>query len=207
MKSTSANGLSCPSAASSACAPIAWGDLCLGRYVWDRQHKFRLCLGPLTLDQYHALLPGGSAFIELAAWVAEYQGHELDWDLNLILQREQVPALQLNAGQRLGFDTWLGQPARDANDLKLARYYAEQPPHHRVQGVNNMGEISRAALFGKLNSVAYKAIEAATVFCKLRGNPYVELAHWLHQLLQLQDSDLHRIVRQCNIEPARLARI
>jgi type VI secretion system protein ImpH len=102
-------------------------DLCLGRYVWDRQHKFRLCLGPLTLDQYHALLPGGSAFIELAAWVAEYQGHELDWDLNLILQREQVPALQLNAGQRLGFDTWLGQPARDANDLKLARYYAEQP--------------------------------------------------------------------------------
>ncbi|QXH51826.1 type VI secretion system ATPase TssH [Pseudomonas fakonensis] len=69
-----------------------------------------------------------------------------------------------------------------------------------------MGEISRAALFGKLNSVAYKAIEAATVFCKLRGNPYVELAHWLHQLLQLQDSDLHRIIRQFNVEPARLAR-
>ncbi|WEK09838.1 MAG: type VI secretion system ATPase TssH [Candidatus Pseudomonas colombiensis] len=69
-----------------------------------------------------------------------------------------------------------------------------------------MGEISRAALFGKLNSVAYKAIEAATVFCKLRGNPYVELAHWLHQLLQLQDSDLHRLIRQFNLEPARLAK-
>jgi type VI secretion system protein VasG len=70
----------------------------------------------------------------------------------------------------------------------------------------SMGEISRAALFGKLNSIAYKAIEAATVFCKLRGNPYVELAHWFHQLLQLQDSDLHRIIRQFNVEPARLAR-
>lgn len=69
-----------------------------------------------------------------------------------------------------------------------------------------MGEISRTALFGKLNSVGYKAIEAATVFCKLRGNPYVELAHWLHQLLQLQDSDLHRIIRQFSLEPARLAR-
>jgi len=68
-----------------------------------------------------------------------------------------------------------------------------------------MGEISRAALFGKLNSVAYKAIEAATVFCKLRGNPYVELAHWFHQLLQLQDSDLHRIIRQFNLDPARVA--
>ncbi|AIR88613.1 type VI secretion system ATPase TssH [Pseudomonas cremoricolorata] len=68
-----------------------------------------------------------------------------------------------------------------------------------------MGEISRAALFGKLNSLAYQAIEAATVFCKLRGNPYVELAHWLHQLLQLPDSDLQRILRQFNVEPARLA--
>ncbi|MNZ08863.1 Chaperone protein ClpB [compost metagenome] len=69
-----------------------------------------------------------------------------------------------------------------------------------------MSEISRIALFGKLNSLAYKAIEAATVFCKLRGNPYVELVHWLHQILQLQDSDLHRLVRQFNIDPARLAR-
>ena len=46
-----------------------------------------------------------------------------------------------------------------------------------------MSEISRVALFGKLNPLAYKAIEGATVFCKLRGNPYVELVHWLTQLL------------------------
>ncbi len=69
-----------------------------------------------------------------------------------------------------------------------------------------MGDISRTALFGKLNSVAYKAIESATVFCKLRGNPYVELVHWFQQILQLQGSDLHSIVRAFNLEPARLAR-
>ena len=69
-----------------------------------------------------------------------------------------------------------------------------------------MGEISRVTLFGKLNSTSYKTIEAATVFCKLQGNPYVELSHWLHQLLQLQDSDLHRIVRVFNLKPAHLAR-
>jgi type VI secretion system protein VasG len=68
-----------------------------------------------------------------------------------------------------------------------------------------MTEISRAALFGKLNPLAYKAIEGATVFCKLRGNPYVELVHWLQQILQLQDSDLHRIVRHFELDPARLA--
>src|SRR5688572_24263447 len=69
-----------------------------------------------------------------------------------------------------------------------------------------MSEISRASLFGKLNPVAYRAIEAATVFCKMRGNPYVELIHWMHQLLQLTDSDLHRIVRNANIDSSRLAR-
>jgi type VI secretion system protein VasG len=68
-----------------------------------------------------------------------------------------------------------------------------------------MTEISRAALFGKLNPLAYKAIEGATVFCKLRGNPYVELVHWIHQILQTQDSDLHRIVRHFELDPSRLA--
>jgi type VI secretion system protein VasG len=68
-----------------------------------------------------------------------------------------------------------------------------------------MSEISRVALFGKLNSLAYKAIEGATVFCKLRGNPYVELEHWLMQMLNTPDSDLHRIVRHFDIDSARLA--
>src|SRR5215470_12585833 len=68
-----------------------------------------------------------------------------------------------------------------------------------------MSEISRTALFGKLNSLGYKAIEGATVFCKLRGNPYVELAHWLHQIVQNQDSDLHRIFKHFGIDPSRFA--
>jgi type VI secretion system protein VasG len=67
-----------------------------------------------------------------------------------------------------------------------------------------MAEISRAALFGKLNPLAYKAIEGATVFCKLRGNPYVELQHWLNQILQGQDSDLHRIVKHYGLDASAL---
>jgi type VI secretion system protein VasG len=69
-----------------------------------------------------------------------------------------------------------------------------------------MGEISRVALFGKLNAVAYRAIEAATVACKLRGNPYVELVHWYNQIVQLQDSDLHRIFRHFELSAATLAK-
>jgi type VI secretion system protein VasG len=69
-----------------------------------------------------------------------------------------------------------------------------------------MAEISRVALFGKLNSLCYRAIESSTVFCKLRGNPYVELVHWLHQILQLQDSDLVRIIKHYELDGAGLAR-
>lgn len=68
-----------------------------------------------------------------------------------------------------------------------------------------MAEISRVALFGKLNSLCYRAIESSTVFCKLRGNPYVELVHWLHQILQMQDSDLIRILRHFGLDPSLVA--
>ncbi|MEX2219535.1 MAG: type VI secretion system ATPase TssH, partial [Phycisphaerales bacterium] len=68
-----------------------------------------------------------------------------------------------------------------------------------------MSEISRVSLFGKLDTLAYKAVESATVFCKLRGNPYVELVHWVHQILGNNDSDLHRIVRHFGVDPSRLA--
>jgi type VI secretion system protein VasG len=69
-----------------------------------------------------------------------------------------------------------------------------------------MAEISRVNLFGKLDPIAYKAIESATVFCKLRGNPYVELIHWFQQIVQLQDSDLHRIIAHFDINPSVLAK-
>src|SRR5437588_2903150 len=69
-----------------------------------------------------------------------------------------------------------------------------------------MTEISRKAAFGKLNSLAYKAIEGATIFCKLRGNPYVELVHWMQQILQSPDSDVDRIVRHFELDASRLAK-
>ncbi|MEO0387091.1 MAG: type VI secretion system ATPase TssH [Pseudomonadota bacterium] len=68
-----------------------------------------------------------------------------------------------------------------------------------------MAEISRVALFGKLNKLGYKAIEGATVFCKMRGNPYVELVHWLHQILQEPASDLHKIAEHFELDPGKLA--
>ena len=92
-----------------------------GARVWDRQHKFRVRLGPLTLAQYEDFLPGGSALPELIAWVRQYLTFELEWDVLLTLARAEVPPTLLGRSGRLGWTTWLGRYARatDAGDLFL----------------------------------------------------------------------------------------
>jgi type VI secretion system protein ImpH len=92
----------------------------LGRKVWDCQHKFRLVIGPLDYDDYQRMLPGGDSMRRLLDWVRNYAGMVLDWDVRLILKREQVPRLALG-GRRLGWTTFLASaPAsRDSEQLLI----------------------------------------------------------------------------------------
>ena len=69
-----------------------------------------------------------------------------------------------------------------------------------------MSGISRASLFGRLDQSALKSLETAHSFCKMRGNPYVELAHWLHVLEQDSRNDLASIQSAFAIDDAKLAR-
>ena len=69
-----------------------------------------------------------------------------------------------------------------------------------------MAEISRASLFGRLNPTALKAIETATSFAKMRGNPYVELVHWVHVLLQDSRNDVAAVRTAFKLDDAKLAR-
>ncbi|KEY58763.1 type VI secretion system ATPase TssH [Serratia sp. DD3] len=69
-----------------------------------------------------------------------------------------------------------------------------------------MSEISRAVLFGKLNGQLLESLENATAFCKLRGNPYVELAHWIHQLMQYPEGDWQRIIHYFDIDAGKLSK-
>ncbi len=69
-----------------------------------------------------------------------------------------------------------------------------------------MSEISRAVLFGKLDTLLFTSLESATAFCKLRGNPYVELVHWLHQLTQQSDGDLQQVIRHFSLDEQALTR-
>lgn len=66
--------------------------------------------------------------------------------------------------------------------------------------------ITRKNLFGKLNTTLFKSVESATTLCKLRGNPYVELVHWLNQIYQQPDSDLKHIIRHFELDVELLER-
>lgn len=66
-------------------------------------------------------------------------------------------------------------------------------------------QIRRTSLFSRLNPTAYKSLEGATVLCKLRGNPQVEIVHWFNQILNEQDTDVHRIIRAFGIDAGRVA--
>ncbi|MFZ6850111.1 type VI secretion system ATPase TssH [Undibacterium sp. RuRC25W] len=60
--------------------------------------------------------------------------------------------------------------------------------------------ISRRVLFGKLGLVPFRALESAAAFAKLRGNPYIETVHWLHQLWQVPNTDLHSLISYWNLD-------
>ncbi len=114
-----------------------------GSKVWGRQHKFRIHLGPLTLAQYEAFLPGAASLPALRDWVRQYVGLGLAWDLRLTLAAGEVPPARLHARApahavvptRLGLSTWLGHrkavpPARDRSDLVLDPGKPSLEKHH-----------------------------------------------------------------------------
>ena len=117
------------------------GGAMLGSRVWDRQHKFRIRIGPLQLAQYESFLPGGTALPKIVAWVRQYVNFELDWDMRLVLTRTEVPRIGLGTYGRLGWTTWLGKRgprAADVDDLRLnpeELLHAKHPAYARPDGV------------------------------------------------------------------------
>ena len=97
----------------------------LGQKVWTRADKFRLQIGPLPLDRYERLLPGGESLDRLRATVRNYVGDALDWDVNLVLAGDSIPRFSLNGRTGLGHTSWLlgrrnlDEDMPDARDLFL----------------------------------------------------------------------------------------
>ena len=63
----------------------------LGAAFWDQQSKFRIRLGPLTHGEFRRFLPNATGFIALARFGNFYAGPSLDFDVQLVIKRSEVP--------------------------------------------------------------------------------------------------------------------
>jgi len=101
-------------------------DAIVGAASFQRQHRFRVRLGPLDLATYVALLPGGARLERVSALLRLLVGDALEWDLRLVLAAAEVPPARLDGGARLGWTTWLPVAVRrrDADDLVLTPTWA-----------------------------------------------------------------------------------
>lgn len=94
--------------------------------MWNQQSRVRIVLGPLSLERYADFLPHGQSFKPLKSWVRFFSNDEWDFEVNLILEREQVPACTLGAhgvsGPQLGWVSWVKSAPfqRDPCDTVLA---------------------------------------------------------------------------------------
>ena len=93
----------------------------VGERVWTRNAKFRVRVGPLNLQDYKRMLPGGASLERLRALVRNYVGDALDWELNVILDGKDVPTAMLGQNVQLGQTSWIGSidKSKDADDLYL----------------------------------------------------------------------------------------
>lgn len=82
-------------------------DTIIGEQVWQRQDKFQVRLGPLSLEMYEAFLPTGRCFEDLVSAVRNYVGIEYLWEVNLILEKEEKPVTCLGKSGALGWTSWL----------------------------------------------------------------------------------------------------
>lgn len=82
-----------------------------GDEVWDPQSAARVRIGPLPLRRYLEFLPSGSAYPALRAMTRFFAGLEIDFEVQLVLKREDTPGCCLGAegdtAPKLGWVTWV----------------------------------------------------------------------------------------------------
>ncbi len=112
-------------------------DMAIGRHVWQCQHKFRIIVGPLTIEKWEAFLPPGSALKILMQIVKRMVGSSLQFDIQLIIQARAVFDWQLGAPHqaRLGWTSWLTQPSdRTAEHTLILQEKSYE--HTKFSGIN-----------------------------------------------------------------------
>lgn len=101
----------------------------LGARFWDQQAKFRLRVGPMKLAKCKSFFPKGQALKELVELVRLFNGQQLDFDLQLVLEAAEVPGCRLGKpgpkAVQLGWSTWLKTKefSYDPSDAIIASHW------------------------------------------------------------------------------------
>ena len=69
-----------------------------------------------------------------------------------------------------------------------------------------MASVSPSSLLNKMNATCKRGLEAAAGLCLSRTNYNVEIEHWLLKLLEAPNTDLTRILKHYDVDPARANR-
>lgn len=89
-------------------------DTVCGSFVWDCQTKFRIRLGPVGFLEFQRFLPVGDLFHPIFSLVRYMVGIEYEFEVRVVLKKEEVPPCVLGAGgkaaPRLGWTTWIKSP-------------------------------------------------------------------------------------------------
>ncbi|WP_227245168.1 type VI secretion system baseplate subunit TssG [Paraburkholderia caribensis] len=84
------------------------GGAVLGEVIPDRQHRFRVVMGPLDLAQYLRFTPDGDDLPLLIDLVRGFVGKSRHWQLELKLKASAATPATAGGEQQLGWSTWLG---------------------------------------------------------------------------------------------------
>lgn len=96
-----------------------------GDEVWDHQSRARVVLGPMPMAQYLDFLPDGRAFEPLRKMLRFFSGNEIEFEVQLVLDRRDVPFCEMSGEQGvvlLGWTTWMKSGpgfGRDPGDAVL----------------------------------------------------------------------------------------
>jgi type VI secretion system protein ImpH len=100
----------------------------LGNMTWQCQSRFEIALGPLGTSQFVNFLPGARGLTQLKALVRLYTNEEWSWQVRLLLEPGEIPAMRLGEGGWLGWTSWLGSRTQVARDAVIE---GSQPPAPR----------------------------------------------------------------------------
>jgi type VI secretion system protein ImpH len=92
------------------CERLGMGTI-VGDEVWDQHGTVTIRFGPMSFARYQQFLPGASAFQELRAWLRFYANREFDFIIQLVLEREETPGMEMGEegvrASRLGLVSWI----------------------------------------------------------------------------------------------------